>query len=77
LYFERDDHWAYAVIEGTASLTAEVAAVDDANADALVDLYRQLAGEHEDWDDYRAALVRDRRLMVTITPERAYGMWAD
>ena len=76
LYFERADHWAYAVIEGTASLSPEVAAPDDATSDALVALYRDLAGEHDDWEDYRAALVRDRRLLVTITPEHAYGMWS-
>ena len=75
LYLVSDDFWAYAVIEGTAELTDEVTAPDSADADAMVELYRSLAGEHEDWNDYRAALVRDRRLMVTITPERAYGMW--
>ena len=29
------------------------------------------AGEHPDWDDYRAAMVRDQRVIVRITPERA------
>ena len=31
-------------------------------------------GEHDDWDDYFAAMVRDRRLVLRIHPERAYGM---
>ena len=31
-------------------------------------------GEHPDWDDYRAAMVRDRRLVVRLRAERAYGM---
>jgi hypothetical protein len=37
----------------------------------LVEYYRSLRGEHDDWDDYRAAMVRDERCIVRITPERA------
>jgi len=37
----------------------------------LVDYYRQVAGEHPDWDDYRAAMVRDRRVVVRIALTRA------
>ena len=37
----------------------------------LVSLYRQIAGEHPDWDDYRAAMVRDRRVIIRISIERA------
>jgi hypothetical protein len=36
--------------------------------EAPVDLYRQIQGEHPDWDDYRAAMVRDKRLIIAITP---------
>lgn len=37
----------------------------------LVAYYRQLSGEHPDWDDYRAAMIRDRRLVIRINLERA------
>jgi PPOX class probable F420-dependent enzyme len=37
----------------------------------LVEYYRLLAGEHPDWDDYRAAMVRDRRCLIRVTLERA------
>jgi uncharacterized pyridoxamine 5'-phosphate oxidase family protein len=37
----------------------------------LVDYYRQLSGEHPDWDDYRASMERDRRVLLRITPVRA------
>ena len=47
---------------------------DDATVDELVEYYRALAGEHPDWDDYRRAMVADRRLIVRLRPERAYGM---
>jgi PPOX class probable F420-dependent enzyme len=36
----------------------------------LVDYYRSIAGEHPDWDDYRAAMERDQRVIISITPER-------
>ncbi len=39
--------------------------------DGLVDYYRRLSGEHPDWDDYRAAMVRDQRVLLRITPRRA------
>lgn len=37
----------------------------------LEDLYRQVQGEHPDWDDYRAAMERDRRVIIAITPDSA------
>jgi PPOX class probable F420-dependent enzyme len=37
----------------------------------LVDYYRDIRGEHPDWDDYRAAMVRDRRALLRMTVERA------
>jgi PPOX class probable F420-dependent enzyme len=37
----------------------------------LEDYYRRISGEHPDWADYRAAMQRDRRLIVRITIERA------
>jgi hypothetical protein len=33
--------------------------------------YRGLRGEHPDWDDYRAAMVREQRLLIRVTVERA------
>ena len=51
-------------------------APDDAAADALVELYRAQAGEHGDWDEYRAAMVADQRLVLRIRVERVYGMIA-
>ena len=36
----------------------------------LVEYYRSVAGEHPDWDDYRAAMERERRVMLRVRPER-------
>ncbi len=49
---------------------ADVVSLPDA-MEHLVEYYRSLRGEHPDWDDYRAAMVRDQRVIVRITPERA------
>ncbi len=37
--------------------------------DLLVEYYRRAAGEHENWDEYRAAMERERRCIVVLTPE--------
>jgi PPOX class probable F420-dependent enzyme len=50
--------------------TAEVVSLPEA-MELLVDYYRSLSGEHPDWDDYRAAMERDQRLIVRVTIERA------
>ncbi len=34
--------------------------------DGLVDYYRRLSGEHPDWDEYRAAMERDRRVLLRL-----------
>lgn len=38
--------------------------------EALVRYYRLIAGEHPDWADYRAAMVRDRRVLLRIQMDR-------
>jgi PPOX class probable F420-dependent enzyme len=37
----------------------------------LEEYYRSISGEHPDWDDYRAAMVRDQRCLIRITPTAA------
>jgi PPOX class probable F420-dependent enzyme len=41
--------------------------------DLLVDVYRAIAGEHPDWDEYREAMVKDERVVIGLRPERASG----
>ena len=74
LHVTAEDFWSYVVIEGDADVTATAAAPDDATVDELVELYRELQGEHPDWDEYRASMVTDRRLVIRIRPTHAYGM---
>jgi PPOX class probable F420-dependent enzyme len=50
--------------------TAEIIRLPEA-MDLLVDYYRRVSGEHPDWDDYRQAMRRDRRVIAAITLTRA------
>ncbi len=74
LYVVGSDFWSYAVVDGPATLSPVAAASNDATVDELVELYRSMVGEHDDWDDYRRSMVADSRLVVRITPTSAYGM---
>jgi len=76
LHVSRPDFWAYVVLEGDAELAPVAADPNDATVEELVALYRAIGGEHEDWDDYRRAMVADRRTVVRLRPTHAYGMLA-
>ncbi len=39
--------------------------------EGLVAYYRQVSGEHPDWDEYRAAMEQERRVLLRITVERS------
>lgn len=53
-------------VEGSAEIISLPEAMEP-----LVDYYRLVSGEHPDWDDYRAAMIRERRVIVRVTIERA------
>ena len=73
LHITDPDAWSYVSFDGTVELSAPAEAPDDATADQLVEYYRTVAGEHDDWDEYRAAMVAEGRLMVRFTPTKAVG----
>ncbi|MEN3537962.1 PPOX class F420-dependent oxidoreductase [Microbispora sp. NPDC004025] len=47
--------------------TAEVLDLPEA-LEPLVEYYRSISGEHPDWEEYRAAMVRQGKSLVRITP---------
>jgi PPOX class probable F420-dependent enzyme len=57
---------AWVQVEGPVAIISLPDAMD-----GLVEYYRQIAGEHPDWDDYRAAMARDQRVLIEIAIERA------
>jgi len=73
LHVNGESFWSYAVLECDVELSPVAADPRDDTVEELVELYRSISGEHDDWDDYRAAMVSERRLVVRLTPTRAYG----
>ncbi|MGC5020557.1 PPOX class F420-dependent oxidoreductase [Micromonospora sp. DT47] len=69
-----DDGWAYVVAEARAELSPVAQRPDDPTVEELVGLYRAVQGEHPDWDDFRAAMVAEGRLVLRLHVERVYGM---
>ena len=64
---------AWATAEGTATLTGPGTDRNGPEVEALVAYYRLAAGEHPDWDQYRAAMVDDRRVLMTMTVDTVTG----
>jgi PPOX class probable F420-dependent enzyme len=52
-------------IEGAAEIVPLPQAMD-----GLIDYYRRISGEHPDWDDYRRAMVDQRRVLVRVSIEK-------
>lgn len=67
------DGWAWVVAEGDAELSPVAADEHDAVVEELIEVYRLINGEHPDWDDYRRAMVADRRLVLRLPVDRVYG----
>jgi PPOX class probable F420-dependent enzyme len=73
LHVTAPDFGAWVVAEGNAELNGPARDPHDAAADALVELYRGIMGEHPDWDEYRAAMVTDSRVALSFAVEHTYG----
>lgn len=56
----------WVVVEGRAEIVSLPEAMEQ-----LVALYRSISGEHPDWDEYREAMVRDKRVIIAVTPTSA------
>ncbi|MFI0483330.1 PPOX class F420-dependent oxidoreductase [Actinomadura sp. 9N215] len=73
LHVSTQDGGSYAVAEGTAELSAVAADPGDAAVAELVEVYRDIRGDHPDWDEYRRVMAEDGRLVVRLHVERLYG----
>jgi PPOX class probable F420-dependent enzyme len=72
-HVSRPDMRGYVVGEAVAELSPVAADPHDDTVESLVAYYRAVAGEHPDWDEYRAAMVADRRLLLTLRLDHVYG----
>ena len=69
------DGWTYAVLEGTVELSPVAFDSDDDTVEELVEIFRRIRGvDHPDWDEYRSAMVTDRRLVARLRVEAVYGL---
>ncbi|MFE7420918.1 PPOX class F420-dependent oxidoreductase [Rhodococcus sp. NPDC057529] len=64
LHVSATDFWSYAVVEGDAELSAVVTDPHDAAA----------GKEHDDWEDFRRAMVSERRQVLRVRAKNVYGM---
>lgn len=67
------DGRTWATAEGSVVLIGPGSDPDGPEVEALVDYYRRAAGEHPDWDEYRAAMIADRRVLMIMSVQRVYG----
>jgi len=67
------DGWAWATAEGAVTLTGPGTDPNGPEVEALVDYYRNAAGEHPDWNEYRSVMVSDRRVLMALNIDRVYG----
>ncbi|BBY85940.1 PPOX class F420-dependent oxidoreductase [Mycolicibacterium tokaiense] len=69
----RADGWAWATAEGTVTLSTPGSDPHSPEVDVLVEHYRRFAGEHPDWDEYRAVVVGEQRVLMALAVQRVYG----
>ncbi|MEM7140888.1 MAG: PPOX class F420-dependent oxidoreductase [Actinomycetota bacterium] len=74
LHISEPSSYSYLSIDATAELSDITTDAGDAAADELVEVYRAIAGEHDDWDDYRRAMVDEGRCVIRLTPQSVTGM---
>jgi PPOX class probable F420-dependent enzyme len=67
------DGWEWATADGTAELIGPGTDPHGPEVEALVGYYRSAAGEHPDWDEYRAVMVADKRVLLALHVDRVYG----
>ncbi len=61
--------FGYLVVEGTTEFMEGTGILPE-----LRRYYKRVAGEHPDWEEYDAAMIREQRLLLSISVDRAYGM---
>ena len=77
LFVPGDDVFTWVGLDGHVELSPVAQSPDDAVVDQLVEYYRRGNGEHENWDDFRQAMVNDHRLVATFIATSATGILPD
>lgn len=73
MHVSSDDFWRWVAAECEADLTPVSTEPGDKTGRALLSLYEEVSGPHDDPEEFLQAMVDDRRLMLRLTPTRVYG----
>jgi PPOX class probable F420-dependent enzyme len=69
--------WRWATVEGTVEIAGPddplPGVAEDAIPGLLRDIFTAAGGTHDDWDEFDAAMARERRAAVLVTPTRVYS----
>jgi PPOX class probable F420-dependent enzyme len=68
LHVQGSSPWEYVVVDGVAEFIEGPGILE-----ALRHYYRRVSGEHPDWNEYDRAMIQDRRLLLSISVDHAYG----
>jgi PPOX class probable F420-dependent enzyme len=67
VFLSDDFGGAWVQVDGTAEV---LDTPDEAAVEGLVTYFRSIAGEHDDWDEYREAMVLQEKSLLRVTIER-------
>ncbi len=73
LLVSQDSWWGFLVLEGRAEILSPENTDAEGLKQTLRGVYRSIAGEHPDWDEYDQAMRDERRSAVIVIPDRVYG----
>ncbi len=69
----QDSWWGFLVLEGHAEILSPENTEAEEFRDTLRGVYRSIAGEHSDWEEYDQAMLDEGRSAVIVIPDRVYG----
>ncbi len=66
---------SYLSFDGTAEVSPIATETHGPAMDILINAYRAAAKkEHPDWDEFREAMIRERRRVITVRPTSVVGL---
>jgi PPOX class probable F420-dependent enzyme len=73
LLVSQDSWWGFVVLEGNARVMSADNTEPETLRMALREVYSSITGEHPDWPAYDQAMLDERRSVVVVVPDHAYG----
>ena len=73
LLVSQDSWWGFLVFEGHAEILSSENTEAEAFRQTLRGVYRSIAGEHPNWEEYDQAMLDEGRSAVVVIPDRVYG----